>query len=185
MRVPFALNVKVTCNSRPSIVAPSACSRGSSRGSRGSATTSKRESKNICSASLWVTPCFWFFRALPSSHSKPTTRSKSITIVYYHNIRTDVESELGQANHSMAGHWARSASVNRSRLPPSFCFQQPILSLEEFDDDQLMPMNAARDQHEQKRQQRRHRTHGRESTAGHGRIFGHRWTPPVCQAVNR
>src|SRR5712664_2798192 len=36
-------------------------------------------SKNICSASLWETPCFSFLRAFPSSQSKPTMWSRSIT----------------------------------------------------------------------------------------------------------
>ena len=43
---------------------------------------------------------------------------------------------------------ARSSSVNRSRLPLSFSFQQPIRGLQELDDRQLMPVNPARDNHQ-------------------------------------
>jgi hypothetical protein len=37
--------------------------------------------------------------------------------------------------------------------------EQPILSLKEFNDDQLMTMDPASGDHQQKRQQRRHRAH--------------------------
>jgi len=43
--------------------------------------------KNTCSASLWLTPCLsMLLRALPASHSKPSTRPKSNMCVYYCNI---------------------------------------------------------------------------------------------------
>ena len=39
--------------------------------------------------------------------------------------------------------------------------QQAILSLEEFNDDQLPPVNPARDDHQQECEQRWHRTHAK------------------------
>jgi hypothetical protein len=38
-------------------------------------------------------------------------------------------------------------------------FEQPVLGLKEFDDDQLMAMNPTSRDHQQKREQRRHGTH--------------------------
>jgi hypothetical protein len=51
---------------------------------------------------------------------------------------------------------ARSASVNRIRFPSQPFFEQLILGLEKLDDEQLMPMDPARHNYKQKRQQWRH-----------------------------
>ena len=40
-----------------------------------------------------------------------------------------------------------------------FCFEQPVLSLKELDNDQLVPMHPARHDHQQERKQWWHRTH--------------------------
>jgi hypothetical protein len=45
--------------------------------------------KKTCSASAIVTPCFSFFRALPSSQSKLSILAKSIIFVYYYRIHID------------------------------------------------------------------------------------------------
>src|SRR5437764_310185 len=74
-------------------------------------------SKNTCSASLCETPCFSFFRALPSSHSKATMRSKSNTWVYYHNIQ-----RVGQKTRRPAAFsWCRRRRSGHpvERSPPT------------------------------------------------------------------
>jgi hypothetical protein len=51
----------------------------------------------------------------------------------------------------------RSLSVGEADAPAAEpIFEQPILSLQEFDDDQLMAMNPTGGDHQQKRQQRWH-----------------------------
>ena len=58
---------------------------------------------------------------------------------------------------------ARQKSTLSIGEPDSLSLQplleQAILGLEEFDDEQLMPMDPARHHHQEKRQQRGHRTH--------------------------
>ena len=51
-------------------------------------------------------------------------------------------------------------------------FEEAILSLKKFDDEQLMPMDPAGHHHQQKRQQRRRRTHANILPRPVVRIYG-------------
>jgi hypothetical protein len=72
-----------------------------------------------------------------------------------------VQFKQGFASHCLG--FARQKSTLSVGEPDSFSlqslFEQAVLGLEKFDDEQLMAMNPARHHHQQKRQQRRHRSH--------------------------
>src|SRR5271165_1261158 len=148
MRVLFTLSVKRTCNNRPSIVAPSACKRGSACEWRASGTTSRRESKNTCSASLCETPCFSFFRALPSSRSKPTMRSRSITVVYYYNIHSVASIYLGPVHIALSWPLAEHSDAGQPE-PRSALFAHCRQGVMQHDG--LIALLILRSVHERKR----------------------------------
>jgi hypothetical protein len=59
------------------------------------------------------------------------------------------------------------------RLPDSRALSKPILSLKIFDDDELAPMDPARDDHQQVCEERRHGTHGTSPPRAVVRLNGH------------
>ena len=76
----------------------------------------------------------------------------------------------------------RPLGIGKSDSPSAqSLFEQPILSLEKFDDDQPMSIDTARYDHQQKRQQRRH---GTLPTVYRGRRFNC-WTLRATHAPRR
>ena len=95
----------------------------------------------------------------------------------HQRIRRDygVEFKQGFASHCLGlARQKRALSVGESDpLSSQALFEQAILSLEKFDDEQLMAMDPAGHHHQQKRQQRWHRAHVSFYRRRLVRNFGH------------